>query len=210
MATSEHFDAKARQWDEHPRRQRIARTFAAELQKHLALDPTMELLEFGCGTGLVSMELRQEVASITLLDTSPGMLEVLKEKIALYGIANMQPRLGGLAAIDQSRERFDAIYSNMVLHHVADPFRTLAELAQLLKPGGALCIGDLEPEDGSFHQDELEVQQGFNPELLAAKLRDHGLQVEQCYRSQILQKSDATGKNRDYPLFFLLARRPAA
>lgn len=208
MATNEHFDTKARQWDEHPRRQGIARTFAAELQKHLNLDSTMELLEFGCGTGLVSMELRQQVASIILLDTSPGMIEVLKEKIARHGIANMQPRLGGLEAIDGSRERYDAIYSNMVLHHVAEPFRSLADLAQLLKPGGALCIGDLEPEDGSFHPDELEVRHGFDPKLLAAKLVDQGLQVAQCYRSQILQKSDATGQPRDYPLFFLLARRP--
>lgn len=207
MAANKHFDNKARQWDKHPRRQGIARSFADDLQKHLALDSTMELLEFGCGTGLVSMELWQQVASITLLDTSQGMIEVLNEKIALHGITNMQPRLGGLEAIDRSRERFDAIYTNMVLHHVAEPFRTLADLAQLLKPGGALCIGDLEPEDGSFHQDELEVQHGFDPELLAAKLSGQGLLVEQCYRSQVLQKTDATGQPRAYPMFFLLARK---
>ncbi|MCD4689800.1 MAG: class I SAM-dependent methyltransferase [Desulfuromonadaceae bacterium] len=119
MTCSEHFDAKAREWDEHPGKRNVAQVFVCELQMHVSLNPAMELLEFGCGTGLVSMELHGQVAAITLLDTSAGMIEVLQEKIAQHGIDNMQPRLGGLSAIDQVEERFDLIYSNMALHHVA-------------------------------------------------------------------------------------------
>ena len=209
MTCTEYFDANAREWDEHPGKRHIASLFAAELQKNVALATTMNLLEFGCGTGLVSMELYGQVACITLLDTSPGMIEVLQEKIAHYAIDNMHPRIGDLSAIDRDKERFDLIYSNMVLHHVTAPIQTLSDLAELLKPGGVICIGDLETEDGSFHQGEMAVHHGFDSEQLAASIANLGLQVEHCYRSHTMQKTDALGQKRDYPLFFLQARKTA-
>ncbi len=208
MSDANIFDQKAQEWDRHPAKREMSQLFAAEVKKNVALTATMELLEFGCGTGLVSMELYRQVASITLLDTSPGMIEVVQEKIARHAIGNLQPRLGDLSAIDLAGERFDLIYTNMALHHVADVDKALAGFVQLLKPGGSLCIGDLEPEDGSFHQDETAVQHGFDHNLLASVLTGHGLEVEHCYRSHTLQKTDPAGRIRRYPLFFLQARKP--
>lgn len=209
MTCSEHFDAKAREWDEHPGKRKVAQAFASELQKHVSLNPAMELLEFGCGTGLVSMELHRQVAAISLLDTSAGMIEVLQEKVAHHDIANMYPRLGDLSAIDSAKERFDLAYSNMALHHVTNVQQTLIKLVNLLKPGGILCIGDLETEDGSFHQNETQVHHGFDCRQLASSLIQLGLNIEHCYRSYTMQKTDAEGQTRDYPLFFLQARKPA-
>ncbi len=209
MTCSEHFDAKAREWDEHPGKRNVAQVFVCELQKHVSLNPAMELLEFGCGTGLVSMELHRQVATITLLDTSPGMLEVLQEKIAHQDIVNMLPCLGDLSAIDSAKERFDLVYSNMTLHHVTNVEQTLVTLATLLKPGGILCIGDLETEDGSFHQSEMQVHHGFDCQQLAATLFQLGLDIEHCHRSHTMEKTDTKGQTQKYPLFFLQARRPA-
>lgn len=209
MTNTEHFDAKAQEWDEHPGKRKVAQIFVSELQKNVPLLPTMNLLEFGCGTGLVSMALCDQVASVTLLDTSAGMIEVLQKKIAQSKITNMSPRLGDLSAIDQTRERFDLIYSNMALHHVATPEQTLAELTLLLKPCGVLCIGDLETEDGSFHQGEMQVHHGFDGRELASILMNLGLTIEQCYCNHSMQKPDAEGQLRNYPLLFLQARKPA-
>lgn len=209
MTDNEYFDSKAQEWDEHPRKRQVAQVFVTELQNNLPLHPAMDLLEFGCGTGLVSMELHRLVASITLLDTSPGMIKVLQEKIAQQNIANMHPRLGDLSAIDQGEERFDLIYSNMALHHVTNAEQNLAEMAHLLKPCGILCIGDLETEDGSFHQSEMQVHHGFDCPQLTSILVHLGLNVVHCYRSHTMQKTDAEGQIRNYPLFFLQARKPA-
>ncbi len=209
MMDREHFDAKAQEWDEHPGKRKVAQVFASELQKNVPLLPTMNLLEFGCGTGLVSMELHHLVASITLLDTSAGMIEVLQKKIAHHEIGNMRPFLGDLSVIDPSKENFDLIYSNMALHHVVNTEQTLAEMVELLKPGGVLCIGDLETEDGSFHQNEMQVHHGFDNQHLAAILVDFGLMVENCYNSHTMQRADSRGQLRNYPLFFLQARKPA-
>lgn len=209
MTDREHFDAKAKEWDEHPGKRKVAQVFVSELQKNVPLLSTMDLLEFGCGTGLVSTELHNLVASITLLDTSAGMIEVLQKKIAHHEITNMHPRLGDLSAIDPSKESFDLIYSNMALHHVVNTDQTVAELAQLLKPGGTLCIGDLETEDGSFHQDEMEVHHGFDVQQLASTLVNLGMVVENCCNSHTMQRPDSEGQLRNYPLFFLQARKPA-
>ena len=203
------FDQKAQEWDEHPAKREMAQLFAAEIKKNVALTATMELLEFGCGTGLVSMELHRQVAAIVMLDTSPGMIEVLREKIACLAIGSLQPRLGDLVAIDPSKESFDLIYSNMALHHVTKAEQTLAEMAHLLKPGGVLCIGDLETEDGSFHQSEMQVHHGFDCQRLTSSLIRLGLDVEHCHRSHTMQKTDAEGQTQSYPLFFLQARSPA-
>lgn len=209
MTDREHFDAKAQEWDEHPGKRKVAQVFVSELQKNVPLLPTMNLLEFGCGTGLVSMELYHQVASITLLDTSAGMIEVLQKKIAQHGVTNMHPRLGDLSAMTSSKESFDLIYTNMVLHHVSNTEQTLTELTQLLKPCGVLCIGDLKTEDGSFHQGEVQVHHGFDGQQLAATLIHLGLDIEHCYCSHTMQKADAEGHPQDYPLFFLQARRPS-
>lgn len=209
MTNSEHFDAKAQEWDEHPGKRKVAQAFVSELQKNVPLLPTMELLDFGCGTGLVSMELHHLIASITLLDTSAGMIEVLQKKIAMHGVTNMHPRLGNLSTMAPLKERFDLIYSNMALHHVVNTEQTLAELVQLLKPCGVLSIGDLETEDGSFHQGEMQVHHGFDFQGLASILINLGLDIEHCYCSYTMQKSDATGQLRNYPLFFLQARKTA-
>ncbi len=210
MSEANIFDQKAQEWDAHPAKREMAQLFAAEIKKNVALTATMELLEFGCGTGLVSMELHRQVASIIMLDTSPGMIEVLREKIACHAIGNLQPRLGDLVAIDPSKESFDLIYSNMALHHVVNTEQTLAELAQLLKPCGVLCIGDLETEDGSFHQGEMQVHYGFDGQQVASTLVNLGLNIEHCYRSYTMQKTDTEGRTRNYSLFFLQARKPAS
>lgn len=208
MTSQEHFDAKARDWDAHPGKRQIAQVFAAELQKNLSLHRSMEILEFGCGTGLVSLALCGQVASITLLDTSPGMIEVLREKIHRQGLSNMHPHLGDLSLFKGRRDCFDLIYSNMALHHVRDSEQTLLEMARLLKTGGALCLGDLESEDGSFHPGDMTVHHGFDCRQLCETLKRLGLQIEHCHRSHSMEKTNAEGRLRSYPLFFLQARKP--
>ncbi len=98
----------------------------------------------------------------------------------------------------------------MALHHVVNTEQTLAELAQLLKPCGVLCIGDLETEDGSFHQGEMQVHYGFDGQQVASTLVNLGLNIEHCYRSYTMQKTDTEGRTRNYSLFFLQARKPAS
>ena len=79
MTYTEDFDERAATWDDDPVKKERAAAVAAGIRAMVALSPDMRALEYGCGTGLLSFELRHELGSITLADRSEGMLAVLSE-----------------------------------------------------------------------------------------------------------------------------------
>lgn len=165
------FNQHAKTWDSPERIERAA-AIAASLGPAIALAPQHHVLEFGCGTGLVSFALNTPVERLVMLDTSEGMLTTLKEKIAHTGVTYMTPILGDLPS-----EAFDVIHTTLVLHHVKDIDQILEALISRLKVGGRLAIVELCEDDGSFHAHykDQEVHHGFDPEVLGARLRAHGL-----------------------------------
>ncbi|MBW2100848.1 MAG: class I SAM-dependent methyltransferase, partial [Deltaproteobacteria bacterium] len=83
------FDERAFEWDKHPLIVELSGIFSDEIKKNIPLSSDMDLLEFGCGTGQVSMNLYPSARSFKLIDTSPGMLGVLRQKIKQNNISNM-------------------------------------------------------------------------------------------------------------------------
>ena len=65
------FDAAAASWDEKPGRVKLAGEVAEAIIRQVAPSKTMKAMDFGCGTGLVTLTLRPLVASITGIDSSP-------------------------------------------------------------------------------------------------------------------------------------------
>ena len=81
MAQTNRFDKEAKDWDKNQSRQETAEKFTKEITDNIQLNNTMQLLDFGCGTGSVGMQLYSAVQHINMVDTSKGMLGSLKEKI---------------------------------------------------------------------------------------------------------------------------------
>ncbi len=205
--TANFFDEKAREWDQRPRDLEMASIFADRIRQQVPLSTTMDLLEFGCGTGQVSLLLSPSVRRIHLVDTSPGMLKVLQEKIRDRDITNMELLCGEIFDLPLPEGRFDLIYTLMALHHVPTISPLLLHFKRLLKKGGRLCIGDLEPEDGLFHEAVIEVHHGFAIPELSLLVEQSGFSVTAADRMYLLRKPDRNGQLRDYPLFFLAARK---
>jgi ubiquinone/menaquinone biosynthesis C-methylase UbiE len=86
------FDKDAARWDEHPTRVRLGQDVASAIAHAVPLGPTMDVLDFGCGTGIVTLQLAASVASVTGVDSSQGMLEVLNAKIDRQGRKNVTTR----------------------------------------------------------------------------------------------------------------------
>src|ERR1035437_8778978 len=114
------FDQKAKNWDDDPVRVSRARAVADAIRKHVPLTPDMSAMEYGCGTGLLSFELRGDIGPITMADSSDGMLLVLRDKIAALGAVNMNPVKLDLAVDRVPDDRFDLVYTLMTLHHIPD------------------------------------------------------------------------------------------
>ncbi|MEW5891970.1 MAG: class I SAM-dependent methyltransferase [Pseudomonadota bacterium] len=201
------FDSKARRWDSNPVFVERARKIAEAIRRRVALDRTMRALDYGCGTGLLSFPLKEALGHITLKDSSAGMLEVLREKIAAQNVSNMTVRQADLTAEPLPEERYDLIYSAMTLHHIPDTAKILRVFHDLLNPGGHLCIADLDQEDGSFHGPEIEVHHGFDRTALAGQLEQAGFADIRFDTVFEIVKESETG-SRAYPVFLLTARRP--
>ena len=185
--SSNRFDERAATWDEDPRKRDRAVTVAEAIRKTVPLQPDQRVLEYGAGTGLVSQALSADVGPVTLADSSEGMLDVLRAKVA----GGVFPD-GRVLDLDLSRdpvpdERFDLIITVMTLHHIPDLPPVVGGLADLLEPGGYLCVVDLEQEDGSFHGPDFDGHQGFGRDQLTARLEQAGLhdvRFQDCYRME--------------------------
>jgi ubiquinone/menaquinone biosynthesis C-methylase UbiE len=198
------FDAKAKDWDEMPGRVERTNAVAAAIRAQVALSRSMTALEYGCGTGLLSFALQADLGPITLADSSPGMLNVLREKIARGGVKNMTPIKLDLAVDTLPVQRFNLIYTLLTLHHIRETEKILQGFNLLLQPGGILCIADLDKEDGTFHSDDpdFDGKHGFDRAGLGLDLRRAGfknVRFSDCY--------NLTKNERLYPLFLAVAER---
>ena len=168
------FDEKAATWDADPAKVERAAAVARCIAASVPLDPSMRVLEYGAGTGLVTQALRDAVGPATLADTSAGMREVLHAKIDAGALVDARVWELDLTTEPAPDEQFDLIVTVMTLHHIHDLTAVLRSFADLLAPGGHVCIADLEKEDGTFHTADFDGHHGFERAPLAADLSEAG------------------------------------
>lgn len=204
-----HFDAKARQWDDNPVFRERGLKIAQAVRQSVPLNKQMSALDYGCGTGLLSFPLKDELGAILMADSSAGMLDVVAEKIAAQGVTNMTPLKLDLLADPAPARKFDLIVTSMTLHHVPDTGHILSVFHDLLNPGGYLCIADLDQEDGSFHGIEVDVHYGFDRDDLGRRAEQAGFADVQ-FQTVFSIAKERESSTRDYPVFLMTARRAGA
>ncbi len=203
------FDDVAKDWDVNPKMIERANILANELKKYFKFDNhLMTAFEFGSGTGLLSYHLKDSFKSITLADSSEGMINVLKAKIANENIVNLHPLLIEMPCNDLSVGKADFIFTFMALHHVLEIEKLFKNFNFILKTGGYLCIGDLVTEDGSFHSHDqsFDGHRGFNKDELTALLTNHGFKTEQYQIFYEIEK-EYENQMKKYPLFLIVAKK---
>lgn len=200
------FDDRAAQWDDDPMRHARAKAVAAAMRQRLPLNKTMRALEYGCGTGLLSFALQNDLGEIVLADNSLGMLQVLKEKIATANLPHLHALYLDLLTDPLPTQRFDLLYTLLTLHHILDLNRILLAFHDLLKPQGYLCIADLDKEDGSFHRQPFEGHLGFDRQELGALVNTTGF-TDIVFETVYIITRPLAGEEKHYPLFLMTARR---
>lgn len=201
------FDERAKDWDSDPKKVERAQAVAEAIRARILLSPKMNALEYGCGTGLLSFALQQHLGQITLADTSRGMLDVLNKKIVATGVTNMQAVQLDLLSDPLPDERYDLIYSLMVLHHIDDVKRVLSRFHDLLVVGGTLLVADLDKEDGSFHTDgSTDVHLGFDREELRRMAEDASF-GNVTFSTAYEIKKPIHHEEKIFPVFLMAARK---
>lgn len=128
----------------------------------------LDVLEIGCGTGLLSFRIAPYVRSILAVDAAQGMIDALNIKlqqpnapknVAALSIMLEDPEDGRMPAADESsakgpRRKFDLVLSHLVLHHIPELQPLLHTMVGCLKSGGTIALTDFEdfgPEARKFH-----------------------------------------------------------
>jgi 2-polyprenyl-3-methyl-5-hydroxy-6-metoxy-1,4-benzoquinol methylase len=202
------FDKEASTWDEHPVRVKLASDVCAALCANVPFDTAMNVLDFGCGTGLVTFQIAPLVGTITGADSSQGMLDVLAAKAARQGADNVQTLFFAPEGGDVLTGPYDAIVSSMTLHHVEHIAPLLGQFHACLAPGGWLCLADLDPDGGLFHADNTGVfHAGFERTALRAAFVEAGFEDVADTTAAEVVRPDAQGEMRRFSVFLMTGRR---
>ncbi len=198
------FDQDAPTWDDKSHRVKLAAEIAESIRHAVRISQDMDILDFGCGTGLVSLGLAEEVRSLTGLDSSAGMLEVFRDKAVGMGLTNVSALHLDLAGGDKLPGSYHLIISSMTFHHLEDVPAMARILADALHPGGTLCIADLDPDHGHFHSDNTGVHHfGFDREYMIDYFRSAGLSKIISKDATTMTRTGKDGVEREFTVFLV-------
>ncbi|MDH5717279.1 MAG: class I SAM-dependent methyltransferase [Spirochaetia bacterium] len=194
------FDLKASSWDKKPLRQILAEKAASAIINNIQLTGKIKALEFGCGTGLVTLSLAPKLKSILAVDSSKAMLNELNNKIIMNSIKNIKTMFLDIENDkNQIKEKFNLIYSAMTLHHIQNIEVLITSFLKMLSPKGILALIDLEKEDGTFHNDNTGVMHfGFEKTYIKNLLSENNFKNITYQIIHTIKKEDS---EKDYPVF---------
>lgn len=152
-----------------------AQAVSIEIESYIGHGP-LEVMEFGCGTGLISLNLKNKISEGLLVDSSSEKIKELEQKLNNRHISHLQTYTGNILESDIDRQ-FDVIYSSMVMHHIKDFKSVIKKLVSYLKTNGKLIIVDLLPDNGDFHRNhsEFDGHHGFSINEMVEALEEAGL-----------------------------------
>jgi ubiquinone/menaquinone biosynthesis C-methylase UbiE len=202
------FDQEAAHWDQVPGRVKVAQDIAQSMIREITLTPDMDVLDFGCGTGLLTFALQPLVRSITGVDSSQGMLDVFKTKIEEQNLNNVKAEYIDLDKGDVLTGSYHLIVSSMTLHHIKNITTLLKQFYSVLLPSGQLAIADLESDDGQFHSNNEGVFHfGFDRKELQKMFIDKGfLDVRHLTATQV-EEPVGDGRTRLFSIFLMTGRK---
>jgi arsenite methyltransferase len=168
-----YFASVAGQWDEIRSGYFTEHMRDSAIEK-AALPENSVVADIGTGTGFVAAGLASKAAKVYGFDASAEMLEVARRNLAGFGNIELQQAPGDSIPLPDSS--LDGVFANMYLHHAPDPAAAIREMARLLKPGGVLCITDLDTHDHEWQREQMaDLWLGFERDDLRRWFAEAGL-----------------------------------
>lgn len=196
MGNTEKFEMIANTYDT-PERIQIARVSSDAIREYLFDTKDKSAIDFGCGTGLVGMNLMKDFQSILFLDTSQNMINQIKQKISRFNIQNADTLCFDFEKDSLPDLHADYIFMVQVLLHIKDFEPVLSKLYDVLNPGGHLIIIDFNKNDEIVSD---IVHNGFDQEAIKDIMLNSGYKNIQ---SKTFYNGNKIFMGRDASLFIL-------
>jgi SAM-dependent methyltransferase len=168
-----------------------------------------EVLDAGCGVGYGSAFLGSVARHVVGVDRDEPAIAYARVR---YSGPNVEYRVGDVLALGFPDTSFDAVCSFETIEHVDDADAFVAEMARVLRPGGAFLVST--PRAGEttaapanpFHR--VELSRADFESLLRRSFREvelYGQRRLQTARHRLLQRADVLGLRKRLPFL-----RPAS
>lgn len=143
--------------DEELARLKLQATVALDAEKEVwkraGLRPGMRVLDMACGPGFTACELARAVGpqgTVTGVDINEELIATAHQAKAAEGVENVSFRTGNVYELSLPENTFDFVYARFVFQHLENPQLALSNVRKILKPGGVLCILDVDDNWTSF------------------------------------------------------------
>lgn len=129
-----------------------------------AISEAARVADIGCGTGTVSrwMAARMGPAGrVDAIDIAPEQIEVAKSTPVEACSSSIHYQVGSAYEPGLPENAFDIVFCRLVLCHLKEPAKAVAQMAKLLRPGGRLVLVDFDLRDTftmphcQFYQDYI-------------------------------------------------------
>jgi ubiquinone/menaquinone biosynthesis C-methylase UbiE len=156
------------------------RSSSAVIAQELRSQPLgRDVLEIGAGSGSVAQQLlsHNPELAFTAMDIDPHMTQAASTR--LVGFPNASVKTDDATAMPFPDDSFDSVVSCLMLHHVIDWERAVAEVARVLRPGGNFVGYDLvrTPLASLFHRLDGSPHRLIVPDDFRAECARNGLAI---------------------------------
>ncbi|WP_436855523.1 class I SAM-dependent DNA methyltransferase [Staphylococcus caeli] len=169
----ERFESIAQKYDA-PERIQLAQIIAQETNQLLEGSQHRSLLDYGGGTGLVTLNIDHHFEFVTLMDASPKMIDIFRTKVEALGKTSITTFTGDVLSDETTlvNSTYDVIFLSLVLLHSGDYQALLKKLATHLNDGGQLILVDFDKNERINHP---KVYNGFEQSDIRNVLEQSGL-----------------------------------
>lgn len=122
-------------------REEVCRHFGRDARSPFPLEG-LDVLDVGCGAGLLTEPLLRLGGAVTGLDPAPGMIEAAQKHAAEGGLS-ITYRADTIETLAAEGACFDLVVAMEVVEHVADMPAFLRSCGAVLKPGGLLLVSTI-------------------------------------------------------------------
>lgn len=235
---NDRFNAQAAAWDSNPDVWTASTSAHRTIQSYFPHMANYDVLEIGCGTGVLSFMMAPNVHTLTAVDGAEGMITAFHQKLSKRpDVKNIRAVYAMLVDPDDERirpdplkldaaassppRRFDLVISHLVLHHVADLPTLFSTMFGCLKSGGSVALTDYEdfgPEARKFHpEDKMDgvERHGLPRNGMETMLKDAGfvdVKIETAFEMEKGIESVPGGGVKDekmaFPFLICMGRKP--
>lgn len=197
------FDMMASRYDNDERIE-VAKVISNEIKEHVKNSEYIKdktLVDYGCGTGLVGLDLVDIFKSVVFVDSSSNMIDQINQKIDKLKLDNVNTICGDLSTSSLKNFSADYIILSQVLLHVKGTENILNNIYNILNKDAHLIIVDF---DKNYKINSDMVHNGFIQEDLRSMLENIGFSTVE---SNTFYHRKNMFMNEDASLFLLDAKK---